>query len=501
MIYLDYEAISGHASGTLEVVMGTPGPTIPRLAALTPTSRVYSLPWQEVVEQLLQSHPSWRIRDARGHWVCPYCAMPSEIVLEQGKPSTETVRAIAIAASACEAYDERRPLCTLPLAQVQLGVALSESIMELEPRLHYLLRQVAVWQVVDPQGRWRCPYCVEAVSDVPLLEGQGPSPRHVARHLLSSCSAYAAGAEPAATTVELWERSGLADPRKLRKMRRTEAHLDYRYRQLKQAGRCQRSMLPALPNRSGVDFAAHFEAGGYLGTSFYDFHELRDGRLGIVVGEIRGEGINAAFVVAMSKKVLSITAQAHDDPIEILAASNEELFSDLGGSTEIALLYLTLDPQGRRMTFVRAGGEAPWLYRPGLARAELAFPSTFGIPIGAVRGSLFRHSISPTTLPLEAGDLVLICTSGLIEAHATSGEAFGRERLGEALMELGQQGPSTLVNAIGDRWTRYLEGTSTKPDQLFVSFAIAAQPPGSTPERPRTANSSAGVVEPTSVRL
>lgn len=440
------------------------------MAALTPASRICSLSLYDIVRQLLGSHPAWRVRDPEGYWVCPYCADPTPIKLEHGRLGPAIVRKIASYVGDCDAFDERAPLRIRPVHEVKRGAVRKQLLGQLVPKVRHLTRHVEVWRVIDPDKHWRCPYCAESVACV-NCGPDGPDPVAVAGHLLDGCAAYRAKQKPSKTAMELWERAGLADPERVARMKHTEKRLRTRRRELAKAAQSQRSMLPPLPSREGFNFASHYEPGGFLAGGFYDFHDLPGGKLGLVVGEVRGDGLDAALAVGMCKKVLSISARQKGSPIETLIASNEEIFNDLGDSTQLALIYGVLDPIHKKLTFVRAGHEPPLFYRPGLAAATVADQSTIGVALGSVRGSLFKDALSETTVTLEPGDMVLLFTSGLVEARCKNGQRFGRRNLRAALLELGNFGPKPLVSAISTRLEEHLGG-APRPDQLLLSFWV-----------------------------
>src|SRR5918994_7296368 len=94
--------------------------------------------------------------------------------------------------------------------------------------------------------------------------------------------------------------------------------------ELRVARQIQRSLLPeATPELYGWQLAAYYKPAREVGGDFYDFLELEDERLGLVVGDATGKGMPAALVMATTRGMLRAVAQSLDSPGEVLARVND----------------------------------------------------------------------------------------------------------------------------------------------------------------------------------
>src|SRR3712207_7520582 len=82
-----------------------------------------------------------------------------------------------------------------------------------------------------------------------------------------------------------------------------------------------------------------------VGGDFYDFLELEDGRLGLVVGDATGHGMPAALVMATTRGMLRAVVRSLESPGEVLARVNEALVADVPPSTFVTCFYGILDPK------------------------------------------------------------------------------------------------------------------------------------------------------------
>jgi serine phosphatase RsbU (regulator of sigma subunit) len=201
------------------------------------------------------------------------------------------------------------------------------------------------------------------------------------------------------------------------------------YQQQKQfADSMQRSLLPReRPRVVGLDIGAVYASSARMdvGGDVYDFLELADGRLAVVLGDVTGHGIDAAADMAMAKFVFRSLAREHSEPGDFLAAANEIVLEEIGDGKFITLLYLTVDGREGRLACASAGHPPPRIVRAGGAPEPLAVK---GLALG-IAGS--QH-YEVQRIQLEPGDAAVLYTDGLLEARR-DGELYGEERLDAAL--------------------------------------------------------------------
>ena len=194
--------------------------------------------------------------------------------------------------------------------------------------------------------------------------------------------------------------------------------------ELQVARQIQRELLPeATPELDGWELTTYYEPAREVGGDFYDFLELEDGRLGLVVGDATGKGMPAALVMASVRSMLRAVAKAlgSSSPGDVLGRVNDALATDIPPNMFVTCFYAVLDPNIGHLVYANAGHDLPYLHRNGDTEELRAR----GMPLGLMSSMGYEEM----ELVLEAGDRVLFYSDGLVEAHDTQREMFGFPRL------------------------------------------------------------------------
>ena len=150
--------------------------------------------------------------------------------------------------------------------------------------------------------------------------------------------------------------------------------------ELQVARNIQQASLPKeVPQPEGWLISPHYQPAREVGGDFYDFFELDDGRLGIVVGDATGKGVPAALVMASTRSMLRAVARASEySPGEVLSRVNDSLVTDIPPNMFVTCFYCILDPENGSLRYANAGHDLPYLHRNGEA-GELR---ARGMPLG-----------------------------------------------------------------------------------------------------------------------
>jgi serine phosphatase RsbU (regulator of sigma subunit) len=192
-----------------------------------------------------------------------------------------------------------------------------------------------------------------------------------------------------------------------------------------------------------------------VGGDFYDFHLLPEDRLGLVVGDATGKGVPAALVMSTTCGMLQAVSEASDSssssPGEVLKRVNEALTVRIPANTFVTCFYAILEPESGSLTYANAGHDLPYLHRSNGNAEEL---KARGMPLGLMPGMGYEEK----EIVLEAGEVTLLYSDGLVEAHAPKGEMFGFPRLRALVGEhgeeqaLGEYLMEKLYSFVGEGW-------------------------------------------------
>ena len=223
--------------------------------------------------------------------------------------------------------------------------------------------------------------------------------------------------------------------------------------ELRVARRIQQASLPKeTPTLAGWQISPFYQPAREVGGDFYDFFELEDGRVGVVVGDATGKGIPAALLAEATSNMLRAVAQALDStsPGKVLSRVNETLLARIPQNMFVTCFYAILEPESGSLTYANAGRDLPYLHRNGDAEELRAR----GMPLGLMPGMDYEEK----QIILEAGESALFYSDGLVEAHDPNGEMFGFPRLQALVAELGEErslGDSLLEELytfVGEGW-------------------------------------------------
>jgi serine phosphatase RsbU (regulator of sigma subunit) len=207
----------------------------------------------------------------------------------------------------------------------------------------------------------------------------------------------------------------------------------------------QRSLLPREnPSMAGLEVGAVYDSSARVevGGDLYDFLELEDGRLAVVLGDVTGHGIDAAADMAMAKFVFRSLAREHPEPSDLLAAANEVVCSEIAPGKFITMAYLTVHGETGALAAAAAGHPKPRLV--GGDGAVSALP-VGGLALGVVTEQEYEDARSE----LAPGSSVVMFTDGVIEARR-DGEMFGEERLDAVLAQRYGLSAQELAAAVVD---------------------------------------------------
>jgi serine phosphatase RsbU (regulator of sigma subunit) len=197
-------------------------------------------------------------------------------------------------------------------------------------------------------------------------------------------------------------------------------------RELMLAQEMQKRLLPQdLPVFASVDMKAVSSPALEVGGDYYDYVLIDENLVGIVIGDVSGKGVGAAFYMAEVKGIFQSLARIYRSPREFMIKANDALVSSIDKRSFISLIYSTINVTTGELIVSRAG-HCPMLY---ISSVKKEYVKPVGIGLGITSGKIFDESVEEQKIMMKSGDVCVFYTDGVTESRDSNGDEFGYERL------------------------------------------------------------------------
>lgn len=259
--------------------------------------------------------------------------------------------------------------------------------------------------------------------------------------------------------------------------------------ELKIASEVQDSLIPKkLPTDDWFEISTHSLAAKEVGGDFYDFLLLPGRRLAVLIGDVSGKGITAAFHMAQMKGIFHALMQGNPlaknerdrfpVPSRFMTQANAALTHCLERSSFITSSLYIIDYEQGGFMFARAG-HCHTLYYHALREEVFYFQST-GLGLGIIRNDSYEKHINNQFYDYGPGDVMVIYTDGIVEARGAGKEEYGEDRLKQRLEECYYQDADAIKWFILNDLNGFTTGQPIHDDQTLLVIKFKAVEPETT---------------------
>ena len=233
----------------------------------------------------------------------------------------------------------------------------------------------------------------------------------------------------------------------------------------------QAAMLPQrLPENPGYAGKATMVPAREMGGDFYDFFSLGRNRVGLVIADVSGKGVPAAFFMAISRTILQSSARDSRSAGECLAATNDLLCEQNPLELFVTAFYGILDLETGELTFANAGHNPPLVAPKDGAVTQLA--PTGGVAMGVMPGLPYAER----TVTLAPGDTLILYTDGISEAMDLDGREFTEARLIGSIAESHRESVEIVMSSLISAVHRFV-GDAPQSDDITCLIVRYKGPP------------------------
>ena len=242
-------------------------------------------------------------------------------------------------------------------------------------------------------------------------------------------------------------------------------------KELEIARSIQMRFLPAQPPVfPKLDIACLCKPAMEVGGDYYDFIKHDDSRLGVVIGDVSGKGVSAAFFMTMAKGIIKALSRINPSPKSLLSDMNSVFYENTPREVFISLIYGFFDVANNTLIFARAGHN-PLIVRKSLGGApELLHPR--GLAIGLEKGDIFAATIEEKAVPIQKGDVFIFYTDGISEAMNKNGDEFGEERLSQLVNRHAHEAAATILEKVTHEVNHFANGAQQHDDFTMVVVKV-----------------------------
>ena len=239
-------------------------------------------------------------------------------------------------------------------------------------------------------------------------------------------------------------------------------------RQIHAARQVQQQLFPASPPMvHGYDFGGGTFPAAIAAGDYFDYMEICDGTLGLVVGDVSGHGIGPALLMADTRAYLRVLAHGESQLETILERANSLLYHDTEADKFVTLFLGKLDPARQRFRYASAGHATAFvLDANGEVRDRLESTTT---PLGLFRDLQMSPSMPVT---LANGELLLVLTDGVTDASPDEMEFFGEKRALDVVRQHRNESAQEIVESLHDAVRDFLGGQDQNDDVTALILKV-----------------------------
>jgi sigma-B regulation protein RsbU (phosphoserine phosphatase) len=240
-------------------------------------------------------------------------------------------------------------------------------------------------------------------------------------------------------------------------------------REVEIAREVQERLFPQeLPPVPGLDYCGACRPALGVGGDYYDFLALPGERLGIALGDVSGKGIAAALMMAsLQASLRAEAARGSDDLASVIRKVSHLLYEASTANRCATFFYAQYEAATRRLTYVNAGHNPPFLFRGG-SKGELKRLETGGMVVGLLKDSLYSQEI----LTLSPGDLLVAYTDGITETMTAGEEEWGDENLIATIQRCDNLSAREILEHIMDAADAFAAGAKQHDDMTITIVRV-----------------------------
>jgi serine phosphatase RsbU (regulator of sigma subunit) len=243
-------------------------------------------------------------------------------------------------------------------------------------------------------------------------------------------------------------------------------------KELEVARTIQETLVPPgdLVQRQFVNLAGYFLPASQCGGDWWTVHDMPDGRVLVVIGDVTGHGVPSAMITAAAKAACDVVRTTEGSSLTVtrlLEVMNRAIFESAKRKFVMTCFASILDPKAQTITYANAGHNFPYLFRPGAGDGQ-----DFQVLMsrGNRLGDLEESRYDEKSQPLKPNDVLVWYTDGIVECENERGEEYGEKRFRAAIRRASDLDPVAMREAVVSSAGQFF-GERARKDDITMVFA------------------------------
>jgi len=240
-------------------------------------------------------------------------------------------------------------------------------------------------------------------------------------------------------------------------------------KQLDMASVIQRSILPSqLDDWNELKFAVRYIAMEKIGGDFYDLHQLKGDKIGVMVADVSGHGIPAALVTTMAKITFGNAGSQNSSPRRIFQEVNQNILDHMKSQDYMTCFMVAIDDE-YNVVYSNASHQKAILLRTN--QGEIEELDTNGLFIGAIEEA--RDSYEELSTKLNYGDRLILYTDGIPEAVNEERKDYGNKRLESIIIQNKDMALEEFSSSIIEDLQRFVGNSQPEDDITLLVIELS----------------------------
>jgi sigma-B regulation protein RsbU (phosphoserine phosphatase) len=237
--------------------------------------------------------------------------------------------------------------------------------------------------------------------------------------------------------------------------------------ELETARLIQQSILPSrMPPIAALDIAARYIPMTEVAGDFYDFIEVDDKHLGVLIADVSGHGMPSALISSMLKIALAAQTPHASQPAQVIGGLNQALCGKFQGHF-VTAAYIFIDLEKNTLSYSGAG------HPPILVRNHATGEVTAVLENGLFLGSFDFAAYTSVEVPFNPGDWCLLYTDGIAESSTPAGEEFGIDGIKQFIADNSNLSADEFADHLLEtvyKWIDKASGRGTEDDLTLLAI-------------------------------